>query len=55
MMISLDMIRGDVMKFDEIAIRQKFETKSFKMNKKVLIAFPSQYDHQYMHKLFYIE
>jgi len=35
MMISLDMIRGDVMKFDEIAIRQKFETKSFKMNKEV--------------------
>ncbi|WP_419887779.1 MaoC family dehydratase [Neobacillus niacini] len=37
------------MKFDELAIGQKFETSSYKVGKEEIIAFASQFDPQYMH------
>lgn len=37
------------MKFGELTIGQKFETRSYKMNKEEIMAFANQYDPQYMH------
>ena len=37
------------MKFDELAIGQKFETSSYKVGKEEIIAYATQFDPQYMH------
>jgi acyl dehydratase len=37
------------MKFDELAIGQKFETLSYKVSKEEIIAFATQFDPQFMH------
>lgn len=43
------MIWGEEMRFDELTIGQRFETKSYKVSKEKIIEFAIQYDPQYMH------